>query len=85
MLQVVVSSEEDTCASLWTPRGLLRESARRFRASCKINFSFSPGFSLGLVAPLKAKNRFNGLQSGTSIWAQFLKTVKTVREVHCRP
>ena len=53
-----------------------------FRGSYKINFSFSPGFSLGLVGHLKAKNRFNGLPGSTDISAQFLKTVKTVPEVH---
>jgi hypothetical protein len=43
------------------------------RASCKINFSFSPSFSLGLGATRKVVNRFNGLNRNTRI---FLKPLK---------
>ena len=39
-------------------------------------FSFTPGFSLGSVALLKAENRFNGLHRESAA----SETVKTVAE-----
>jgi hypothetical protein len=48
----------------------------------KLNFSFSPGFSLGSVARLKAENRFNGLHRDIDHFGA-PETVKTVSEIQC--
>ena len=47
------------------------------------NFSFSPGFSLGSVALLKAENRFNGLHRDIDHFGTAPETVKTVAEIQC--
>jgi hypothetical protein len=39
-----------------------RESHSRAERVSKLNFSFSPGFSLGFSVRLKLGNRFNGFQ-----------------------
>jgi len=49
----------------------------------KFNFSFSPGFSLGSVALLKAENRFNGLHRDIDHFGAAPETVKTVAEIQC--
>jgi len=58
--EIVLIQRKRKLPNVNTPNGsyVTRTS---FRDSCKINFSFSPDFSLGSVALLKAENRFNGL------------------------
>ena len=52
----------------------------KLKSLAKLNFSFSPGFSLGSVALLKAENRFNGLHREIDNIGAASEIVKTVAE-----
>ena len=50
-----------------------------FRDSCKIQFSFSPGFSLGIRCRMKSWNRFNGFREIPVFLYKPLKRLITFR------